>query len=250
MAIILYLCGMKKIFTILFASLLCSCTTEQQSQIKSDSLCIVGASFAYPENCWFELACEQLDLKPINKAISGSNIKDTAQSMRDNTLFTLEELDSFATFVIMHTHNYNICLTSGVHAPYTEAYDYVVKQYTALCQALEFNPDSKWFGTPGGKPVDILVCTHWHDARTVFNRSVREFDQKWECVRLCEFDKQIGFTKDEPDPKTGVQISVYYAHPDQNATEVMDGVEYGWHPKRGRDSEIQQRMADIFCKYF
>ena len=107
---------MKKIFTILFAFLLCSCTTEQQSQIKSDSLCIVGASFAYPENCWFELACEQLGLKPINKAISGSNIKDTAQSMRDNTLFTLEELDSFATFVIMHTHNYNICLTSGVHA--------------------------------------------------------------------------------------------------------------------------------------
>lgn len=241
---------MKKIFTILCAFLLCSCTTEQQSQIKSDSLCIVGVSFAYPENCWFELACEQLGLKPINKAVSGTSIKDTAKSMKESTLFTLEELDSFATFVIMHTHNYNICLTSGVHAPYTEAYDYVVKQYTALCQALEFNPDSKWFGTPGGKPVDIIICTHWHDARRTYNSSVRKLDKKWEAVRLCKFDEQIGFTKDEPDPKTGVQISVYYAHPDQNATEVMDGVEYGWHPKRGRDSEIQRRMADIFCKCF
>ena len=64
-----------------------------------DSLCIVGASFAYPENCWFELACEKLGLKPMNKAISGTDIIDTAQSMKDNTLFTREELDSFATFV-------------------------------------------------------------------------------------------------------------------------------------------------------
>ena len=63
-----------------------------------DSLCIVGASFAYPENCWFEMACERLNLKPINKAISGTDIIDTAQSMKDNTLFTREELDSFATF--------------------------------------------------------------------------------------------------------------------------------------------------------
>ena len=161
-------------FIILFALLCCCCSTEeQQSQITTDSLCIVGASFAYPENCWFELACEQLGLKPINKAISGSNIKDTAQSMRENSLFTLEELDSFATFAIMHTHNYNVYDGVGVHTPYVEAYDYVIKQYSALCQALEFNPDSKWFGVAGGKPVDILICTHWHDARTNFNESVR-----------------------------------------------------------------------------
>ncbi len=242
---------MKRIFILLFTLLCCGCNTEeQQSKITTDSLCIVGASFAYPENCWFELACEQLQLKPINKAISGSNIKDTAKSMRENSLFTLEELDSFATFAIMHTHNYNVYDGVGVHTPYVEAYDYVIKQYIALCQALEFNPDSKWFGIAGGKPVDILICTHWHDARTNFNESVRKLDDKWESVRLCKFDEQIGFTKDKPDPQTGVQISVYYAHPDQNATEIMGGVEYGWHPKRGRDSEIQQRMADIFCKCF
>ena len=238
-------------FVILFALLCCCCNTEeQQSQITTDSLCIVGASFAYPENCWFGLACEKMGLKPINKAISGSNIKDTAQSMRENRLFTLDELDSFATFAIMHTHNYNVYDGVGVHTPYVEAYDYVIKQYSALCQALEFNPDSKWFGIAGGKPVDILICTHWHDARTNFNESVRKLDEKWESVRLCKFDEQIGFTKDKPDPQTGVQISVYYAHPDQNATEIMGGIEYGWHPKRGRDSEIQQRMADIFCKCF
>ncbi len=215
-----------------------------------DSLCIVGASFAYPENCWFEMACERLNLKPINKAISGTDIIDTAQSMKDNTLFTREELDSFATFVVMHTHNYDICSEVGVHAPFATAYDYVVKGYIAMCQALEYNSDSKWYGVEGGKPVDILICTHWHDARKYFNRSVREFAQKWDCVRLCKFDEQIGFTMNKPDAKTGKHISVFFAHPDANATEIIDGVEYGWHPKRGRDSEIQQRMADIFCKCF
>ena len=242
---------MKKIFAILLALSLFGCSTlESDENITTDSLCIVGASFASSENGWFELACEQLGIRPINKAVSGSNIKDTAKSLKESTLFTLEELDSFTTLVIMHTHNVNVCSNEGVHAPYTQAFDYVIKGYTALCQSLENNPKSKWYGTEGGKPVDILICTHWHDARRTFNLSVRKLDQKWDCVRLCKFDEQIGFTMDKPDPVTGKQISVYYAHPDKNGTEIMGGVEYGWHPRRGRNSEIQQRMADIFCKCF
>ena len=242
---------MKKIFAILLALSLCGCSTSVSDEnIITDSLCIVGASFAYPENGWFEMACEKLGLKPINKAVSGTSIKDTAKSMKESTLFTLEELDSFTTLVIMHTHNVNVCSNVGVHAPFTEAFDYVIKGYMALCQSLENNPKSKWYGTEGGKPVDILICTHWHDARRTYNNSVRKLDQKWDCVRLCKFDEQIGFTMYKPDPVTGKQISVYYAHPDKNGTEIMDGVEYGWHPRRGRNSEIQQRMADIFCKCF
>ena len=206
---------MKKIFAILLALSLCGCSTSVSDEnIITDSLCIVGASFAYPENGWFEMAC------------------------------------SFTTLVIMHTHNVNVCSNVGVHAPFTEAFDYVIKGYTALCQSLENNPKSKWYGTEGGKPVDIIVCTHWHDARRTYNSSVRKLDKKWDCVRLCKFDEQIGFTMYKPDPVTGKQISVYYAHPDKNGTEIMDGVEYGWHPRRGRNSEIQQRMADIFCKCF
>lgn len=242
---------MKRVFTILFALLMCGCSAEELSeQTKMDSLCIVGASFAYPENCWFEMACEKLGLTPMNKAVSGTDIIDTALSMKDNTLFTRGELDSFATFVIMHTHNYDICSEEGVHAPFTAAYDYVIKGYIAMCQALEHNSDSRWYGVEGGKPVDIIICTHWHDARKLFNRSARKLDQKWDCVRLCKFDEQIGFTMNKPEAKTGKQVSVFYAHPDTNAGEVIDGVEYGWHPKRGRDSEIQRRMADIFCKCF
>ena len=84
-----------------------------------------------------------------------------------------------------------------------------------------------------------------------FNDSVRRLAERWTgYVRLCEFDKNIGFTKDLPDLESGKQVSVIFAHPGNGATEVIDGVEYGWHPKRGRDSEIQQRMADIFCKCF
>ena len=81
---------MKKIFTILFALILCGCSTsESGDSVAADSLCIVGASFAYPENGWFELACEELGRKPINKAVSGSSIKDTAKSMKESMLFTL-----------------------------------------------------------------------------------------------------------------------------------------------------------------
>ncbi|MBR5886425.1 MAG: DUF5040 domain-containing protein, partial [Alistipes sp.] len=110
---------------------------------------------------------------------------------------------------------------------------------------------STWYGIVGGKPIDIIICTHWHDGRVEFNESVRRLAVRWEgYVRLCEFDKNIGFTKDSSDVQTDKQVSVLYAHPDANATEIINGVEYGWHPKRGRDSYIQRVMADIFCKSF
>ena len=234
-----------------------SCSKPQSADVQTDALAIVGASFAYPENGWFEIACERLGYRPINKAISGENIKHTALKFKNLTQFTKAELDSFGSLVIMHTHDFDVYggddflpvekLTDSPTP--AEAYDYVIRRYIAMCQALEFDESSAWYGIDGGKPVDIILCTHWHDARETFNSSVRRLATRWAgYARLCEFDTQIGFTKDSPDPETGKQISVYYAHPDANATEIIGGVEYGWHPKRGRDSEIQQTMAQIFCK--
>ncbi|MBQ9138905.1 MAG: DUF5040 domain-containing protein [Alistipes sp.] len=243
---------MVRLLTLICVALLSvQCSSEASSDIpKAEALCIVGASFAYPENCWFEMACERLGYKPINKAISGENISGLVQRIKEHKLMTIKELDSFATLVVMYTHDVDVYSATGANAQYAAAFDYLIKSYTIACQSLEYNRHSRYYGIEGGKPVDILVCTHWHDARKRFNSSVRALDAKWECVRLCEFDKHIGFTAQDYDPATGKHLSVLYAHPDQNATEVIDGITYGWHPKRGRDSEIQQRMADIFCKCF
>ena len=205
------------------------------------------------------MACDNLGYVAINKAISGENIKHTALKFKDLTQFSAGEIDRFATLVIMHTHNHDVYggwgfTTNGQlskNPTAAEAYDYVIRRYIAMCQALEFDASSAWYGIEGGKPVDIIICTHWHDGREVFNQSVRRLAVRWEgYVRLCEFDRFIGFTKDTPDAQTGKQVSVLYAHPDANATEIINGVEYGWHPKRGRDSYIQRVMADIFCKSF
>lgn len=250
---------MRRLLAILFVLLMCGCTfVEQGGETQPEGLCIVGASFAYPENGWFEMACEQLNCTPINKAISGECIIHTAQRFSDNTQFAEGELDKFRIFVIMHTHNVDVC--NGIRAKkdrlgenptIAEAYDYVIRRYISMCRELEFDSSSAWFGVAGGKPVDIILCTHWHDGRVIFNNSVRRLSEQWRgYVRLCEFDKNIGFTKDRPITKSGKQVSTSYAHPGAGATEIIDGVEYGWHPKRGRDSEIQQRMADIFCKCF
>lgn len=242
---------MRKVFAILFVLLVGGCSAEGQTKESlMESICIVGASFAYPENGWFEMACEELNFQPLNKAISGSDIKDTAQSIKESALLTLEELDNTKSLVIMHTHNFDVFDNRGAYGSYAIAFDYVIRGYITMCKSLQYNPDSKWFGVADGKPVDIIICTHWHDGRTTFNDSVRKLDRKWDCVRLCEFDKNIGFTKDRPITKSGKQVSTSFAHPGNGATEIIDGVEYGWHPKRGRDSEIQQRMADIFCKCF
>lgn len=238
---------------------LVSCSKRDSVDIQTDAMAIVGASFAYPENGWFELACERLGYAPINRAVSGENIKHTALKFKNMTQFSKTEMDSFATLVIMHTHDFDVyggdefvaVEVLGDNPTPAEAYDYVIRRYITMCQTLEFDTSSVWYGVEGGKPVDIILCTHWHDARDRFNSSVRRLAVRWEgYARLCEFDKFIGFSKDSPDPDSGKQISVLYAHPDANATEIIDGVEYGWHPKRGKDSEIQQRMAQIFCNSY
>lgn len=159
----------------------------------------------------------------------------------------------------MHCHELEVCdeskLLEDYHdydvnekMDYSQAFDYIIRKYIDECRALEHNPDSKWFGIEGGKPVKIMLCTYWHDARVVYNTSIRRLAERWkDYTHLCAFDENIGFTKDEPDPVTGEQISVQFARNGINDTEVLYGVTYGWHPTRGSNAEIQQRMARIFA---
>ena len=226
---------------------------------ESSSICIIGASIAYPENTWFEMTCESLGKEPINKARSGGRPGDDVVKMSQGTLFAEGEHDKFEIFAVMHCHEMEVCNESKLLADYNEylpapdmdysqAFDYIIRKYAEECRALEFDTTSKWYGFEGGKPVKIVLCTHWHDARPLYNGAVRRLVEKWsDCAYLCAFDANIGFTKDEPDPETGEQMSLRYAKNGINDTEYLYGVLHGWHPTRGRDAEIQQRMAKIFA---
>ena len=69
---------------------------------------LTGASFAVPENGWFELACEELGVNPINKAISAEAIYHTANRMAEGTFYTFEELEDMDVLVIDHVHNQDV----------------------------------------------------------------------------------------------------------------------------------------------
>lgn len=244
---------MKKVLTLLFTLfLLCGHTTAQDS-LKYNVL-LSGASFASPQNGWFEIGCRQLGARAINRAIGGESIANTANRMAEGTLWSAEELDDLDAFVIMQVHNRDVSGTGGLKAQYTDyttpfdrsnyaaAFDYVIKRYFSECYALKDNPKSKYYGTKSGKPAVIVLCTDWHDARVTYNAAIRRLAARWG-LPLVEFDANIGFSMQTPNPATGAQQSLLYAQD----TQTIEGVTYGWHPQRGEDKYIQQRMAAIFA---
>jgi hypothetical protein len=213
---------------------------------------LTGASFAVPENGWFEVACEAFDARPINRAVSGEAIMQAAVKMYNGTLYTAAELETIDAFIIMQVHNQAVAATQWLKDDYREytsesiaqnyavAYDYVIQKYRADCLQLKDNPASKYFGSEQGKPALIVLCTHWHDSRTVYNANIRTLADRWQ-LPLVKWDEQIGFTRTTPDPD-GRQPSRKYAQD----TETIGGTVYGWHPMRGRGQYIQLRMAEIF----
>lgn len=226
-------------------------TSGEQSR---QAFLLTGASFAIPENGWFEIGCEDLGVEAINKSVSGEAIYHTARRMDKGTFYTTEELDRVDVFVIGHVHNQNVAneqwlkeswedyTTIATATDYSVAYDYVIKRYIADCKALKDKPESKYYGSDDGKPVKIMFCTHWHDSRTTYNPAIRKLAAKWG-FPLIKFDENIGFSR--LDVQAGeAQPSLAYAHD----TETIGGVKYGWHPLRGSNSYIQRRMAQIFVE--
>lgn len=217
------------------------------------TILLTGASFASPNNEWFELGCENLSAIPLNRAVGGQAIADAANLMAEGKLYTLEELEKIDAFVIMHVHNEDVAAKVGLkkdledysipfdRSNYAAAYDYVIKKYITDCYNLKFREGSKYYNSPNGKPATIVLCTHWHDARTLFNTTIRELGARWG-FPIVEFDKYIGFSKENIHPVLEKQPSLLFT----SDKETMDGVEYGWHPYNGRDQYIQQRMAAVF----
>ncbi len=227
---------------------------EDGTPAERQTFLLTGASFAIPENGWFEIGCEDLGVEAINKSVSGEAIYHTARRMNLGTFYTTEELDKIDVFVIGHVHNQNVANEQWLKenwedytsiastTDYSVAYDYVIKRYIADCRALKDNPESKYYGTEDGKPAKIMFCTHWHDSRTTYNPAIRKLADKWG-FPLIKFDENIGFSR--LDVASGeAQPSLAYAHD----TETINGVKYGWHPLRGSNSYIQRRMAQIFVE--
>lgn len=228
---------------------------EPVSQVlKNRNILLTGASFAYSGNQWFSYVCKDLNITGYNKAVSGETMLHTSQKIHDGTLYTQEEFEDFDVLLIFHSHNQAVNNTANIKTDYNDytfpitdrsaQWDYVLKKYAADCYAARLNPNSRWYGTACGKPFMVVVCTHWHDARTVFNNSIRELQKKWGFI-LCEFDTRIGFSKNQVHPVTGEQVSILHAVNGINDTEVIDGVTYGWHPTRGANAWIQREMASI-----
>ncbi len=214
---------------------------------------LTGASFASPQNGWFELGCRELNAVPVNRAVGGESIADTANKMAGGTLWSFEEFDAMDALVIMHVHDRDVADETGLRENYADyplpfdrsnyaaAFDYVIKRYISECYALKDDPRSKYYGAKSGKPAVIVLCTDWHDGRVTYNTSVRRLAAKWG-LPLVEFDVNIGFSRNTPHPVAGCQQSILYAQD----TQTIEGVKYGWHPDRGEDRYIQRRMAAVF----
>lgn len=249
---------MKQIKILFLMFLIFSYTTILSAQENNENyytFLLTGASFASPNNGWFELGCKIIEANPINRAIGGEAIADTANRMIDGTLYSKEELEEIDAYIIMQVHEKDVFDESQLREKYTDydtpfnrdnyaaAYDYVIKRYLTDCYNLKFDNNSKYYNTKGGKPAVIVLCTDWHDGRVTYNTSVRKLGLKWG-FPVVEFDKYIGFSKNCLHPVTGEQVSRLFTNDKQKI-----GVEtYGWHPENGEDKYIQRRMAAIFAE--
>lgn len=246
---------MKRIQTLLLLLVAFTLSlTAQEPSRKHYTFLLSGASFASPNNGWFEVGCDLMDAKAINRAIGGEAIADAANHMIDGSLYSPEELEETDALIIMHVHDRDVFDESGLKAGYTDystpfdrsnyatAFDYVIKRYLTECYNLKDNANSQYYNTKSGKPAVVVLCTDWHDGRTTYNQSVRKLAAKWG-FPLVEFDKLIGFSKQAIHPVTGKQVSFLYTDDQQK----IEGEDFGWHPENGTDKYLQRRMGAIFA---
>lgn len=226
----------------------------QESNEREYTFVLTGASFATPNNGWFEVGCELTDATPLNRAIGGEAIANTANRMAEGKLYSKAELEDMDALVIMQVHNKDVFETSALKEEYTDyeipfdrsnyaaGFDYVIKRYLSECYNLKFDENSKYYNTRMGKPAVVVLCTDWHDGRVTYNTSVRKLAAKWG-FPVVEFDKYIGFSKDVVHPVTKKQMSMLFAVDSLQ----MGGEQFGWHPENGEDKYIQRRMGAIFA---
>lgn len=246
---------MKRLNTLWMVLMIFSAALIAQENNKNNyTFLLTGASFASPNNGWFEAGCELAGATPINRAIGGEAIANTANRMAEEKLYSRKELEDIDALVIMQVHDRDVFDEGQLKLKYTDyqvpfdrsnyaaAFDYVIKRYLTECYNLKFDSTSVYFNTRAGKPAVVVLCTDWHDGRVTYNTSVRKLAEKWG-FPVVEFDKYIGFSKNAVHPVTGEQVSRLFTGDKQE----IAGETFGWHPENGKDKYIQRRMGAIFA---
>ena len=146
---------MKKLLTLLLALPLAWGHAAAQENAKYTIL-LTGASFASPQNGWFEIGCRQLDARAINRAIGGESIADTANRMAEGTLWNAGELDEMDALVIMQVHNRDASATGGLKEKYT---DYTAAEIDELWAEREESELTKRLLAENGLPNLAQVFT-------------------------------------------------------------------------------------------
>ena len=242
--------GTLFILMIVFAALL----PAQEKNENQYTFLLTGASFASSPNGWFEVGCDLVGATPLNRAKGGEAIADAANRMDAGTLYSKEELENIDALVIMQVHNRDVFDESQLkprygdytlpfdRTKYAAGFDYVIKRYLTECYNLKFDETSKYYNSRSGKPAVIVLCTDWHDARVLYNTTIRQLADKWG-FPVVEFDKYIGFSKNALHPVTGEPVSRIFSRDKQE----IEGETYGWHPEPGKDKYIQRRLGAIFA---
>lgn len=246
----------------------------------------IGASFMRGNatgegnnNVWLHLLGGKVGCEVINDGVGGTNVMYHANRLFNGGILGngTAPISEVSAILIMHTHNKDVftlpepfasytvsdyetnvlpfATTSGdspVDVEYAKAFDYIIKKtkelYFADKSTTEYTSGVQTYvGQYYFKPFQIVLCTHWHDARTIYNGSVRKLAKKWG-LPLVRFDDKIGFNSKKVNPAFGYQPSLEFVGNAGGASpyETIDGIAYGWHPMcGGTDVYIQQKLASI-----
>jgi len=141
-----------------------------------------------------------------------------------------------------------------INERYAAGYDYLLKKYAYDCYMLKFNPQSKWYGSPFGKPCNIVICSYWHDGYKVFNGSAKVLAKRHGAL-YCDIAGQVGFSYMQTDPTddNSLRISRLYCNNSSGNEEdiPIDGVMYtkmGWHATRDVNSPLMLKRGKILSE--
>jgi hypothetical protein len=137
---------------------------------------------------------------------------------------------------------------------YASGYDYLLKKYAYDCYMLKFNPKSKWYGSPFGKPCNVVICSYWHDGYKVFNESAKILAKRHGAL-YCDIAGQVGFSYMQTDPtnENSIRVSRLYCNNSFGNEEdiPIDGVMYtkmGWHATRDVNSPLTLKRGKILSE--
>lgn len=230
--------------------------------LPNKSILLSGASISESVNGYFEHAMLDLGItKYRNLSEAGVNIFKLCNDLYSNGL---DYAKSYDLLIISHIHNFDVFNlpdnikdmtaeeleknsefgtyittrdyvngTPPATSSYTTGqlyaigYDYSIKKWISLNYNLR---SENGYDSSFGKAAQICLYTYWHDARTIYNESIRKLAKKWNLL-LIKDDENIGFSKDRVHPVTKQQYSILYTNSSKfQKLETIDGEIYGFHP--------------------